>query len=156
MAIYNYGLPSPNYQVPMQYQQQYPIQQTVSNTPISSNNNSASIIWVQGEAGAKAYPVAPGNSVLLMDSESECFYIKSTDASGIPMPLRVFAYNEVVQTQQHEQHTEPTIDTSQFVTRSELDELIEMINELKPKTMSRKENRNEQTIPRNSKQQSNE
>lgn len=155
MAIYNYGLPSPNYQVPMQYQQQYPIQQTVSNTPISSNNNSASIIWVQGEAGAKAYPVAPGNSVLLMDSESECFYIKSTDASGIPMPLRVFAYNEVVQTQQQEAPTSQ-IDTSQFVTRSELEELREMINELRPKQMSRKENKNEQTVPRNSAKQSNE
>ena len=29
-----------------------------------------SIIWVQGEEGAKAYMVAAGNSVLLMDSEN--------------------------------------------------------------------------------------
>ena len=45
---------------------------------------SAPIIWVQGEEGAKAYMVAAGNSVLLMDSESSVFYIKSTDASGMP------------------------------------------------------------------------
>ena len=52
-----------------------------------------SIIWVQGEEGAKAYMVAAGNSVLLMDSENSAFYIKSTDASGMPLPLRVFDYN---------------------------------------------------------------
>ena len=148
MAIYNYGLPAPNYQVPMQYQQQYPIQQTISNTPINSTNNSSGIVWVQGEAGAKAYPVAPGNSVLLMDSETECFYIKSTDSSGVPMPLRAFTYTEIVQSNEVK---EPSIDTSQFVTRGELDELRHMIDELKPKTMSRKETKNEQTIPRNTK-----
>lgn len=157
MAIYNYGLPI-NYQTPVPYQQQYPqVQQTVSQTPIMSNQNrSTGMVWVQGEAGAKAYPVAPGNSVLLMDSESDVFYIKSTDASGVPMPLRVFNYSEIVQTQQQEQTTEPSIDTSQFVTRSELDELRQMIDELKPKTMSRKENKNEQTLSRSSKQQPNE
>lgn len=139
MAIYNYGLPAPNYQVPVAYQQQYPqVQQTVSNTPITANRNSGGIIWVQGEAGAKAYPVAPGNSMLLMDSESECFYIKTTDASGIPMPLRVFTYTEIVQ----EEVTEPKIDTTNFATQTDLDklrqELRNALDELsKPKTMTR-------------------
>jgi hypothetical protein len=153
MAIYNYGLPSPNYQVPMQYQQQYPqIQQTISNTPINQHTSSG-IIWVQGEAGAKAYPVAPGNSLLLMDSESEVFYIKSTDASGVPMPLRIFNYTEIVQTQPHKDEVVNTeLDTSQFVTRDELDELRHMIEELKPRTMNRKENKNEQAISRNAAQ----
>lgn len=50
--------------------------------------------FVQGEAGAKGYLVAAGNTVLLLDSESERFYLKSTDASGVPMPLRVFDYTE--------------------------------------------------------------
>lgn len=136
MAIYNYGLPYQQYQ--------YPVQQTVSNTPITTNN-SAGIIWVQGEAGAKAYPVAPGNSVLLMDSESECFFIKSTDASGVPLPLRAFSYSEIVQTQQS--YKEP--EHEQYVTKSEFEELKHMFEELQSR---RKENRNEQTIPRNSKQ----
>lgn len=156
MAIYNYGLPI-NYQTPMPYQQQYPVQQTVSNTPITTNQSSSSgIIWVQGEAGAKAYPVAPGNSVLLMDSESECFYIKSTDSSGIPMPLRVFNYCEIVQSQP----VEKQIDTSQLATQDDLEalrrELRQALDDLRPKTMNRKENKHEQTIPRDSAKQSNE
>ena len=144
MAIYNYGMPM-NY--PMPYQQQYPVQQTISNTPITAPQNNTGIIWVQGEAGAKAYPVAPGNSILLMDSESDCFYIKSTDHSGVPMPLRSFTYTEIVQSQQS--HDEPKVDTSQFVTRSEFEELKQMLQDRQP---LRKENKNEQTLPRNAKQ----
>lgn len=149
MAIYNYGLPV-NYQTPVPYQQHYPIQQTISNTPIVANNNTNGITWVQGEAGAKAYPVAPSNSVLLMDSESECFYIKSTDASGMPMPLRTFTYTEVVQSS----NEQPKMNTSQLVTFEDLDKLKQefkqALDEIRPKSMSRKENKDEQIVPRNS------
>lgn len=41
-------------------------------------------IWVQGEAGAKSYLVAPNNSLTLWDSEKQSIYIKSADANGIP------------------------------------------------------------------------
>lgn len=64
----------------------YPQQQTSQQT--------APIIWVQGEEAAKSYLCAPGNSVLLMDSEKSSFYIKTVDASGMPQPLRIFDYAE--------------------------------------------------------------
>ena len=50
-------------------------------------------LWVQGEAGAKAFPVAPGSSVILMDSERNTFYIKAADPSGMPS-MRAFDYVE--------------------------------------------------------------
>lgn len=80
---------------------------------------SAPIIWVQGEEGAKAYMVAAGNSVLLMDSESSVFYIKSTDASGMPQPLRIFDYTE--RGKQAVENVESKND--KFVTREEFDAL---------------------------------
>ena len=80
---------------------------------------SAPIIWVQGEEGAKAYMVAAGNSVLLMDSESSVFYIKSTDASGMPQPLRIFDYTE--RGKQAVDKVESKND--KFVTREEFDAL---------------------------------
>ena len=40
------------------------------NNPYMSNNSNQ-LLWVQGESGAKAYPVAPGNSIALFDSESD-------------------------------------------------------------------------------------
>lgn len=148
MAINNYGYPM---QYPMMYQPQYPIQQTISNTPINAaQQNGTGIIWVQGEAGAKAYPVAPGNSLLLMDSEKDCFYIKSTDASGVPSPLRTFTYTEVVQTQPIEK-TETVKFDDQYVTREEFEELKRMLRDRQP--AQRRENRNgEQTVSRNPKQ----
>ena len=54
---------------------------------------SNSILWVQGEAGAKSFIVGAGQSVLLMDSENDKFYIKSADMNGMPM-LRTFTYTE--------------------------------------------------------------
>ncbi len=123
---YNNGFPM-TYQ-PMYPQYNYvPQQQVVPQQQQQVNDNG--ILWVQGEAGAKSWAVAPGKSVMLMDSESNTFYIKSSDASGMPMPLRIFDYKER-NTQQVQpqiaQHTE--IDTSQFVTREEfnkkLDELF--------------------------------
>ena len=69
MAYYN-GFPA-TYQ-PM-YQQPY--QQTQQNT---------GIIWIQGEAGAKSYLVAPNTTVPLWDSEAQRIYLKSADASGMP------------------------------------------------------------------------
>lgn len=50
--------------------------------------------WVQGEAGAKSWFVNPGATVLLMDSESMRFYLKSADINGVPA-MRTFEYNEV-------------------------------------------------------------
>ena len=82
MAFYsgmNYGLPV-NYQTPAV------VQQPVMPPQVQNNvHGNTGIVWVQGEAGAKAYPVAAGTSMLLMDSEAENFYIKSTDASGKKM-----------------------------------------------------------------------
>ena len=119
---------------PMNYQQFYPsynyVPQQQLNQPVvqqvTQPVNDTGILWVQGEAGAKSWAVAPGKSVMLMDSESNTFYIKSSDNSGMPMPLRIFDYTERTQqlTQpvnaiQHEQ-----IDTSQFITKEEFEKRL--------------------------------
>lgn len=51
---------------------------------------NGSIIWVQGKAGAEAYPIAPGNKLMLMDSNEPIVYVKSADVTGKPMPLIVY------------------------------------------------------------------
>ena len=108
--------------------QQQVMQQPTVQQPVNENG----ILWVQGEAGAKSWAVAPGKSVMLMDSEANTFYIKSSDASGMPMPLRIFDYTErtVQQMSNHPQvMQQPEIDTSKFVTREEFDKkLTELLN----------------------------
>ena len=132
MALYN----NP-YQQPQQYNNPYqpyipPVQNTYQNQP------DTSIIWVQGESGAKAYPVQNGKSVVLFDSESEHFFIKTADASGMPQPLRIFSYSETNETEMKT----PAIDTSQFITRDEFEEVIERLKARQnQQTYQRKENK---------------
>ncbi len=93
----------------------------------SQQAQTGGLQWVQGEAGAKAFPVSAGQSVLLMDSENNVFYIKSTDNSGMPLPLRTFDYKErTAQSTPKAAHNAPqtAIDTSLFVTRDELEKRL--------------------------------
>ena len=85
--------------------------------PQQTSNN---LIWCQGEASAKSYPVSAGQSVLLMDSENPVMYIKSTDQSGMPLPLRIFDYKERTQerTERPQIATEPKIE---YVSRNEFE-----------------------------------
>lgn len=100
----------------MQY---YPTQQ--------NNQSSNSIIWVQGEQAAKAYPVSAGQSMLLMDSENPLMYIKSTDQSGMPLPLRIFEIHEKIQNGNQQPTQTPNVD---YVPRSEFDKLRDKVEEL--------------------------
>lgn len=87
---------------------------------------SSGINWVQGEAGAKSYALAPGQSVLLMDSENNVFYIKSSDASGMPMPLRIFDYTERVATKNEVTPIQPKVD---YITREEFEKRLAEITD---------------------------
>lgn len=116
---YGYGqngymtyLPQQNYNM----QPYAPQMGAAQQMPQAQQSAQGAPIWVQGEAGAKSYLVAPGQSLLLMDSEAEVFYIKSTDQSGVPMPLRIFDYKERTATARPAQAAQPAGD---YVTRAE-------------------------------------
>ena len=81
MPYYN-GFPATYQPIYQPYTQVAPVQaqQQQNVAPVQQNGK----IWVSGEAGAKAYLVAPNNTVDLWDSEQQCIYIKSADASGMP------------------------------------------------------------------------
>ena len=100
------------------------VQPTMPSQPMQQQ--SSQIIWVSGEAGAKSYLVAPGNTVMLLDAENSVFYLKSADASGMPLPLRIFDYKERTTMAQQSFSgalTGETINLDNFVTRKEFDEL---------------------------------
>lgn len=118
---------------------QYPNVQSQNQSPFSQQVQSQynkNMIWVQGIEGAKSYWVAPGNAVLLMDSESQTFYIKSAGLDGKPNSLEIFDYTQRVENSQDdtiktkENNTAPeSIDMSQYVTKDEVRAIIkEMSN----------------------------
>lgn len=151
MAFYNpfpATYQNPYYQqVPMQ--QQMPVQtapqlqqsqpQVQQAQPMNSN-----LIWVSGEAGAKAYLVAPNTTVQLWDSEAQKIYLKSADASGMPsiktLDYTIRTENQPIQT--------VSVDENKFILREEFDSvkrelsvLQSELNKLKPKNNNRKEDK---------------
>lgn len=104
------------------YNYSYPWSQTVA----QPQPQSTGINWVQGEAGAKSYPIAPGNSVMLMDSENNVFYIKSSDSSGMPMPLRIFDYTERTQQKQASSQS-----NNEYITRKEFEKRLSELKNAK-------------------------
>lgn len=104
------------YNFPTNYQPlYYPVQQ-----PTQQNN---SVIWVQGEAGAKSYLVAPNTTVQLWDSEAQTIYLKSADASGMPS-IKVLDYTI-------RDNNAPKVDTfNSYATKDELNALTEKIDSL--------------------------
>ena len=103
----------------------YPTQMNVAPTQPPQNNG---IIWVSGEAGAKAYMVAPNTTVQLWDSESQKIYLKSADASGMPS-MRIIDYTIRDNTPKG-----PNLGAqSDYVTRSELQSVLDELNALKAK-----------------------
>lgn len=110
----------------MQAQYQQPQQQNVNQ----------GILWVQGEAGAKSYLVAPNTSVLLMDSDESAFYLKSADSSGMPS-LRTFKYIETTNQPKENLKSNDNVDID-FVPKKEFEEfkaeILKRINETEEKS----------------------
>lgn len=86
------------------------------------------IIWVQGEAAAKSYPVAPNTSVALWDSEANVIYIKSADGAGMPS-MKIVDYT-MRDTNARRAEMSPQSD---FVTKDDLLPIQKDIDALKAK-----------------------
>ena len=90
------------------------------------NFNSPICAYVQGEAAAKAYPVAPGQFAVLIDTELPVIYTKTTDQFGRPLPVRILDYVERVEN--------PPEQTNNYVSKSDFDNFKNEIKEmLKPR-----------------------
>ena len=131
--VYNYyqpyGIPNSGavpdalnqYKAPYQMQPIQPIQQPMV------QKNPGDMIWVQGEAGAKAYLIAPNNTVVLWDTESPTIYIKTADASGVPS-MRILDFKE-----RNAPNPTPNSTDVQFVTIEQFNELQSKFEELMAK-----------------------
>ena len=106
-----------------QYYQQAP--QPVMGPQVSTQPQTDGITWVQGEVGARAYPVAPGKMAVLMDSEDSVFYIKAVDNYGMPQPLRKFRFTEEIADQKNLPQASQQSDMSNYITREELEKRLD-------------------------------
>jgi hypothetical protein len=125
---YNYY---PNtYQAYPQYPTQpnaYPTQMNVGASQPNANQNN-NLIWVQGEAGAKSYLVAPNQTVQLWDSEAPVIYLKSADQMGIPS-MRIIDYTF----RDNAPKSKEIFDVEAFATKDDVDSLKAEIEALRAK-----------------------
>lgn len=103
-------------QLQNQFNNQYP----QYNNPLPLNNQ---IIFVQGETGAKAYQIPNNTTILLMSSESNEFFIKTTDSNGFPT-IRKFTFQEHLNQEQQNQEQQQkqcscNCQSNNFVTQEE-------------------------------------
>lgn len=123
MAAYNGGYPAAY--APMYYAPQY-------QAPQQTQQNNG-MIWVSGEAGAKAYLVAPNTTVQLWDSEAQVVYLKSADASGMPS-MKVLDYTIRNQTPVNapvSASSPASINSPDYATKAEIEALAARIDALK-------------------------
>lgn len=137
MAGYNNYFPQTYTNTPYSYGASVTPAQTWT-TPAPTQTQTGAISWVQGEAGARSVPVQPGQKALLMDSETNVFYVKSCDASGMPLPLRIFEYKEVGKVATS---AEDASAQSAYVTHEELEKALAEL-----KQTPKEEKKNEQFL----------
>lgn len=113
---------------PMQMYPQTPQQPMQQSNQMMQPQQNSSIIWVQGEAGAKSYLVAPNTSVTLWDSESHTIYIKSANASGLPT-MTVIDYTIRSDAPQGK----PVLAENDFATKADVSHLRDEIEALRAK-----------------------
>lgn len=139
-----------NNNFPMAYQPMYypaahnpaPAQANYQNAAPAPAPAQNSIIWVQGEAGAKSYLVAPNTTVQLWDSESQTIYLKSADASGMPT-MKILDYT--IREAQAGQNM-PTLMNEplpEYVTKAELDDFEDRIQKQIDRINGRNNNKRE-------------
>lgn len=105
--------------------------------PPAQPQDTLEVKFIQGGSNsAKAYPVMPGKSVLLMDSEESKFFLKTMEINGVPKPIREFKYEEIVEASPIDIPTAKEI-SPEYVTKDDLnaalDKIIGMIADINKK-----------------------
>ena len=105
---------------PVNYGYQMPQMQQVPQIPqMPLQQNDSPFIWVQGEAGAKSYLLAPNKTIPLWDSEAQTIYLKSADASGMPS-MKILDYT-IRDTTNMPAKTPLTPSADEYATKKELE-----------------------------------
>lgn len=78
--------------------------------------------YVNGRAGADAYPIPAGvNEIILWDTEAKRYYVKGYDNNGMP---RVLEDNDYAPHVEPERQSQPQVDLSQYATKEDIKNMI--------------------------------
>ena len=136
---FNNGFPVTYPQYYPQFQMQQPVMQQPVQQPVPAPQpQNSNLIWVQGEAGAKSYLVAPNTTVQLWDSEKQSIYLKSADATGMPS-MKILDYTIRDTTPSNASVTAPMAppkNAIDYATKADVDALYAHLMALKDEVES--------------------
>lgn len=112
------------------WQQYYQAPQPTTAVPqyqMSPQSMNPGMIWVQGEAGAKAYTLPNNTTLPLWDSEAQVIYIKSVDNNGKPtMTILDYVDRNAPNTQEEKTQIE-------YATKDQVDQISEQLSSFNKK-----------------------
>ena len=106
------------------YNQGFGNQNMYNGAPMQQQQAGFITTLIHDESEVNVYPVAAGNTVLLMKFEGGKFWLKSTAPNGIPQPIREFTFVE-------EKTSQPAApQNGNFVTVDEFNKLSTKLDKL--------------------------
>lgn len=107
----------------MQPPQPQPMQTNIGPVTPTGGPQNSGIIWVSGKGEADSYLVAPNSAVALWDANNPVIYLRKADSTGKPSTV---VYDLVERTDNpSQQQPTPQIDFNKFVTKDELESILE-------------------------------
>lgn len=92
--------------------------------PMQQTQTQNTFAWIQGEEAAKAYPVAPGNTIVLIDSDKPVMYMKTTDLSGRPQPMQIRYLVSKEEFEKLQNGINSPQNTSDYVTKADFEKYV--------------------------------
>ena len=128
------------------------VPQSYAPAPVPMQSN---VIGVDGEIGAKAYNIPNGSTgpIALWDTNDNVIYMRTFNAAGMPMPLKKLRYTEEEPAIALPAQSGNAIDTSQFVTKNDLEQIREEIRQLSQQHSSMVPNQSNQGGQNNQRRQ---
>lgn len=112
--------------------------QPMNNQQFFQQEQTQSLIRVNGIDGAKAYQMPANSTVALFDNNEDILYIKNTDGAGFPS-IRIFKFDEVTETTKSEEKKD-------YISRKEFEEFKkELMNNGKQSISRSKSNLNDKS-----------
>ena len=114
--LYNNGWTNSGYQQPSIY-------------PVQQKGITTVAIISGGYQSAESYPVAAGNTAVLMDFNLGKFWLKTTDIYGRPLPMEEYSFFKPTGVQQPVQEASPQ-NQNDYVKKEDFNVVAAMVSEL--------------------------
>lgn len=91
--------------------------------------NYMTIVPVDGETNMSMYPVGPGNTVFLIDFNTNKLWIKSKDVNGIPLPTQKYKLSPEIE-MNAVQNQNADKSANEYVTTEQFNKLLNVVTNL--------------------------